>query len=97
MNDGHQARADGKPQRPYIETSAAFRRVGDQHNGDQIIEHLAMLRAPLAGLALDDFDHEVLTAIADTDTRTVATISGLLYRVRCAPPLGQPDAVTQQE
>ena len=56
-----------------------------------------MLRAPLAGLALDDFDHEVLTAIADTDTRTVATISGLLYRVRCAPPLGQPDAVTQQE
>jgi hypothetical protein len=53
----------------------------------RVVAHLAELRAPLAGLELNNDDHAVLTRLADHDIETVFTLSSLLRRARSAPPL----------
>ncbi|GAA2781225.1 hypothetical protein [Saccharopolyspora taberi] len=54
---------------------------------NRVMEHLQALRAPLAGLDLDNRDQDTLTWLADRDAEAVDAVRALLERARAAPPL----------
>lgn len=54
-----------------------------------LLDYLAALHEPLAGIPLGTYDERILTWLAGWDVPTVGTVASLLHRARAArPPAG---------
>jgi hypothetical protein len=53
-----------------------------------LLDRLAVLAEPLAGLEITPLQHRILESLADSEVHVVGILSALLWRARQAEPLG---------